>query len=307
MIGMAWARRFIDWFAAAASPVPLAKFRIAVALFCLARFWIVAGSIQDVYGQYGLIQWAITKSTTLPWLPHLGDLAIWLAPLGLSAGQTVLAVLALFHLGAVLLLLGFLTRASAALCWLLHFLLLSAGGGMVYGMDMFAHLALFYCVIMPCGAALSVDARRSRRPIMPSTAAGVTRRMLQIHLCLVYFSAGFEKALGEQWWNGEAVWRSLTMPTFRQFEFGWLAGQPWIPASLGWLTLATEILYGVFIWPRRTRPIWLAATIGMHVFIAFFLGLWLFAAIMILLNLGAFGFSDHPGRSAPFPPAPEAE
>jgi hypothetical protein len=287
---MASAKRFIEWFTAAASPLPLAKFRVAVALFCLIRFWVVAGSAQDVYGQYGFIQWAITKSASLPGLPHLGDVAIWLAPLGLSAEETVLAVLAGFHLGAVLLFLGLFTRASALLCWSLHGLLLSAGGGMVYGMDMFTHLAFFYCFVMPCGAALSLDAIRARRPIASSTAAGVTRRMLQVHLCLVYFSAGFEKALGEQWWNGEAVWRSLTMPTFRQFDLTWLAWQPWIPTLLGWLTLATEILYVGFIWPRRTRKVWLSATIGMHAFIAVFLGLWLFAAIMVVLNLGAFGF-----------------
>ena len=48
-------------------------------------------------------------------------------------------------------------------------------------------------------------------------------------------------------------------------------------------------VYPVGIWLKRTKRFWLLSIISMHLFIGIFLGLYLFAGIMILLNLTAFG------------------
>src|SRR5437867_13408978 len=157
-------------------------------------------------------------------------------------------------------------------------------------MDIFTHIALLYCIIMPVGDAISLDVVFGRRQYRPSVAAGVTRKMLQLHLCIIYMSSGLEKAAGIQWWNGEAIWQSLLMPVFRQFDFGWIARVPWLPMVAGWSVLIIEIGYGIFIWFRKTRPLWLALTVGMHLGIGLFLGMWMFALVMIILNLGAFGY-----------------
>ncbi|MDQ2659664.1 MAG: hypothetical protein M3Y03_04515, partial [Verrucomicrobiota bacterium] len=47
--------------------------------------------------------------------------------------------------------------------------------------------------------------------------------------------------------------------------------------------------YPVLIWPKRTRLVWLIATCGMHLAIGLTMGMYLFALIMIVLNLAAFG------------------
>ena len=59
--------------------------------------------------------------------------------------------------------------------------------------------------------------------------------------------------------------------------------------ALGIAILILETLYPIFIWPARTRPIWLSAIICMHIGIGFTMGLYLFSFIMIVLNLAAFG------------------
>ena len=64
---------------------------------------------------------------------------------------------------------------------------------------------------------------------------------MQIHLCVIYLSAGLEKAMGRQWWNGEAIWQTISQPSFRTFELGWLAQHPFIPMLAGWATLLIEI------------------------------------------------------------------
>lgn len=282
-------RRLGSWFTAPASPVPLGAFRIALAAFGLVRMVPLLGSASALWGPYGFVQWAITRADLPGAFPHLGDVARALRPLGLTPDGTVWLVVGLEAAALVGLLLGWRTRAMALAAWFLDFLLLHAGGGLEYGMDVFTHIGLCYAAAMPAGDALSLDARAGRRPSAPSVAAGVTRRVLQLHLAVVYVSSGFEKASGAQWWNGEAVWRALTLPVFRRVDASALAFAPGVAVVSGWLVLLLEIGYGLCIWTRRARLPWLAATVGMHLFIGGFLGMWLFAGIMILLNLAAFG------------------
>jgi hypothetical protein len=281
--------RFADWFTRPDSPTPLGWFRVGLALHALLQLIVIRGTLLDVYGQYGYVQWAITRANLYPGLPHLGDVVMRLERFGLSADQAVYALMGVYVLALCGLLLGVASRAMALAAWCLHYLWIHAGGGMVYGMDVFTHIALFYCILMPCGEAVSIRSLRRGTPAPPSTAAGVTRRMLQLHLCVVYLSAGMEKAMGVQWWNGEAMWRSLTMPTFSRFDLHWLAWVPWIAMLAGWFTMVVEIGYLAAIWSRRTRLLWFSMAIGMHLMIGLLMGMWLFGLIMVLLNLGAFG------------------
>src|SRR5207237_7651197 len=43
---------------------------------------------------------------------------------------------------------------------------------------------------------------------------GFWLRVLQVHLCFVYFFGGLAKCLGNGWWNGSNLWRSLIRPPF---------------------------------------------------------------------------------------------
>lgn len=286
--------RFLAWLTAEGSPRSLAFFRIGLAGIALVRLAALWPSLLDVFGQYGFVQWAITRSNLDSYLPHIGNVAILLKPLGVSADQTVraLAVLDIAVLAA--LAAGWHTRACALAAFLLDILFIHAAGGLLYGADIFIHIAFFYLVLMPSGDAFSLDVRAGRRVDRPSVAAGLTRRLLQLHLVVVYVSSGIEKAMGQQWWNGDAIWRSVALPAFRRpayitLDLSAIATVPWLPLVSGWLVLLVETGYGVFIWRRETRLVWLCLTLGMHLFIGVFLGMALFAAIMTLLNLAAFG------------------
>jgi hypothetical protein len=50
-----------------------------------------------------------------------------------------------------------------------------------------------------------------------------------------------------------------------------------------------EIGYPFFIWHRGLRRPWLIAVLLMHVGIGITMGMYLFASVMIVLNLAAFG------------------
>jgi hypothetical protein len=58
---------------------------------------------------------------------------------------------------------------------------------------------------------------------------------------------------------------------------------------LGILICLLEVSYSVFIWLKRTRRIWLVCILAMHAAIGLLMGLYLFALVMIVMNLAAFG------------------
>ena len=74
----------------------------------------------------------------------------------------------------------------------------------------------------------------------------------------------------------------------RDSDLSWLAKCSWIPMFAGWSTLAVEIGYAFFIWPRRTRKVWSIATIGLHLGVGVFMGLVFFSSVMILLTVCFF-------------------
>jgi hypothetical protein len=105
----------------------------------------------------------------------------------------------------------------------------------------------------------------------------------------VYFISGFDKGLGYDWWNGEAIWTTMMGLNFRSVDVSFMAEYPLIPTILGWSVLLIEFGYPFFIYWKKTRYLWLTMTILMHVGIGVFLGLYYFASVMIIFNVAAFG------------------
>src|SRR2546423_7812420 len=80
------------------------------------------------------------------------------------------------------------------------------------------------------------------------------------------------------------------LPSFQQFNMSWLAKIPIIAMVIGWLTLIVETLYPIYVWLPKLRVIGIVSVICLHFFIGLFLGMWLFAIIMIILTCTAFGY-----------------
>ncbi|WP_437287579.1 HTTM domain-containing protein [Sorangium sp. So ce406] len=295
--GLARAWAAVERFAfAPASAAPLAALRIGIASVLLVQAGMVAPALFELYGRSGILQGPLLDALGRPGPVRLSWLIDRLAPLGIGEAPVLVAVGALYVLALVALLVGWHTRLAAAGAWLSHLMLMMTADSTNYGVDQFANIFLFYLMWMPAGAALSLDRRLGRAPAGPTSAARLSLRVVQIHLCVVYLMSGLGKALGEQWWNGDAIWRTLNMPDYRQYDFTWLAHTPWLAVGAGWTVLLIECGYPLMIWPRRTRRIWVAATVALHAGIAVFMGLVVFGAIMAVLTLAAFAVrADPPG------------
>lgn len=279
------------FFLAPASARPLAILRVLLSVVLIMQALFLSSQLMDLLGPMGIIQGPLSQYLNDPNLPTLSSVNRILSHFGIVESQTIFLTAGLYFLSLLLLLAGYQTRAASVSTWLFHWILFNTGHCAKYGVDTFAHIALFYLIFMPVGKTLSLDAFFSQKPDAPSAMARLSLRVLQVHLCIAYLASGIEKASGPQWWNGDAIWRALMLPIYSQFDMSWLASYSFL-AKLGcWTTLVVEIGYAIFIWPRKTRKLWIFLTLGLHLGIALFLGLEIFSLVMCVLTFSAFGVS----------------
>ena len=222
-------------------------------------------------------------------IPRLG----WPVALAAQVGvreETVLSLawICLFASGCGLLV-GLASRVSAVLAWFFHLCAAKSGGFVSYGVDNFITIGLFYLMLSPLPDRYALDWRlREWRPKNPQLL-GFWRRVLQLHLCVIYFFSGLTKCLGSGWWEGSNVWRALIRPPFNIIDPEILVRWKSLFPAAGIFICLLEIGYLFFIWNDKTRKIWLICICGMHLGIGLMMGMYLFALIMIVLNVAAFG------------------
>ena len=227
-----------------------------------------------------------------PLIPRFG----WLIAAGRAfniSEETVLTVawVALLSTG-VFLLLGLLSRPAAIVAWFVHLCAAESGGLLAYGADNFMTTALFYLMLSPLPDRYTFDHWVIQTKLKNPQALGFWRRVLQVHLCFVYFIGGVAKFLGSGWWDGSNLWRALIRPPFNLVSPDLLIQFKYALPFVGISICLLEVGYPVFIWLKRTRLIWLACILAMHAAIGLLMGLYLFALGMIVMNVAAFGVPE---------------
>src|SRR6266516_2978311 len=290
----AWRERLVDFCFPAESDTWLAVLRIGLGLEVI----LYALSLRDDWNYllagtgHGLISRSLGEailSLESHFVPRLG----WLVGLGAHIGlreETVLFVawICLLTAGCTLLV-GFACRFSAILAWFLHLCAAKSGGFVSYGVDNFMTIGLFYLMLSPLPDRYSLDWRLRKSRAKDPQLLGFWRRVLQLHLCLIYFFSGLTKCLGSGWWDGSNMWRALIRPPFNIINPEILAGWKSLFPVAGAFICVLESGYPFFVWNNKTRRTWLICICVMHVGIGLTMGMYLFALIMIILNVAAFG------------------
>ena len=232
----------------------------------------------------------------------------------------------------LLLAIGLATRAVSLLAWLTTLMMTHRMTGMLFGLDQITiMLAMYLCVARP-GNVWSLDAwlcnrfshwfdeRSWLRRVLGVPAFGgrelpacwtntLATRMIQLHLCVVYFFGGIGKLRGESWWDGSAMWYSVAAYEYQSLDMTWTGHLPMLSSMATHLTLFWEVTYFAAIWSRWTRPWTMAIALMVHGGIALFLGMVTFGGMMIVANLAfvspalcqhwmsvkARASNDHPG------------
>jgi hypothetical protein len=260
-----------------------------LALYCLSARpgWIEVFSINRGMLSSRRISEALV-SLESPLIPQMH----WFVQLGARLAipeSTMLWILwSVLLLSAVLLAVGLLCRPAAITGWFLHLACIKSSEVFAYGMDLFLNIGLFYLMLSPLPDSISLENRIWTPPVRDSRMIGFFRRVLQLHLCVIYFFSGLAKCLGANWWNGLNVWAALTRPPFNILDSTFVARWRIILTPLGIAICLIETGYPFLIWPRQTRMTWLTFVLIMHAAIGLAMGMYLFALIMIILNVAAF-------------------
>ena len=240
----------------------------------------------------GLIGRALPEallSTESPLVPRLGWIVTLATRTGLSESTALSIVWWILLFACGCLVIGIFSRTSSILAWFVHLCAAESGGFISYGVDNFMTIGLFYLMLSPLPDRYSLDQRWRKLPSKNQRLLGFFRRVLQVHLCLIYFFGGVAKCLGSGWWDGSNLWRALIRPPFNLIAPEILIRLKYLFPVAGIVICLLEISYPVFIWNRRTRGIWLMFICVMHLAIGLTMGMYLFAFIMIVLNIAAFG------------------
>ena len=243
-------------------------------------------------GNGGLISRNLSETIVAlegPLIPRLGWIVAGGGRFGLSEESILSIVWYSLITAACFLLLGLFSRPAAIITWFLHLAAIKSAALVSYGMDNLTTIGLFYLMLSPVPDQRSFDWQwRKSRP-KHRDLLGFWRRVLQLHMCLIYLFGGIAKCLGPGWWDGSNLWRALIRQPFNMISADVLVRLKYFFPIAGIGICLLEISYPFLIWSRRLQRPWLVAILVMHVAIGMAMGMYLFALIMIVLNLAAFG------------------
>ena len=296
------------FFFSPADPTAVGLIRIAVGLLAFWSLLVFGLDLHDYFGSDGWADPDAIRMTqrSLVWSFWYRVADGWLRLVWCGC----LVVLGLYTL-------GLFSRLTALLSWVIVVSTVRRVPIALYGFDqVLSTLALYLAVTGASGQAVSLDrfwrrwrqarawAGRIAKPSdhtgrrvspdepavpLPTVSANLTLRLIQLHLVVIYGIAGLAKLQGPSWWNGMALWGTMTAGEFVVLDFTALAAWPLLINLLTHASLTIELLYPVLIWVRIVRPLWLACVVAMHVGIAVTNpGLTEFALAMLAGNLAFF-------------------
>ncbi|QDV32806.1 DCC1-like thiol-disulfide oxidoreductase family protein [Tautonia plasticadhaerens] len=303
-LGRSAARGWDAFFFRPADPTPVGLIRLGVGLLLLWNFAVLGLDLHAFVGSRG---WA--DPDALAFFRALEQdrwsWSLWsIVPDALLVPAYIccLVVLSMFAV-------GLWSRPTAVLAWIIVVSTIRRAPVIHFGFDMVVSMLTLYLAATGSGGqAVSLDrwvarwkaARQELRRIRiarpldgpagdgtprPTVSANLCLRLIQLHLCVIYGLAGLAKLQHPIWWEGWAFGSLLGYAEFRPIDLTWLARWPMLLMFFSHGALYLEILYPVLVWPRTLRPLIVGLTMGLHVGIATTMGLYEFAAAMIVANL----------------------
>jgi hypothetical protein len=251
---------------------PLGLFRIIFGILVLAHLAFISMELDYWYTDAGLLQ---------------GDEARLAAgPLRFSPLQwvqdpvSVRCAVGLIAAAAVAFVLGWRTRIMGVFVYIGLLSLYHRNISTNCGPDQLMMIIAFYMMLSPCGAALSLDARRvsqRRGTLAEPLIVPWAQRLLQIQLCLIYLATAAFKCHGNTWLGGTAIHFILFNHEVGQSNLEWLANYPVGISALTQSALLMEFALAFLLWFRPTRK-WIALA-----------GVCLHVGIVPLVNVPLFG------------------
>ncbi len=178
------------------------------------------------------------------------------------------------------LLLGYNTRLSAVIVWVLSISFVNINMYAINAGDHIRGMLLFYLMLSPCGAAWSIDSFLKRK-LQKTSNVNVhispwVIRLLLVQLAFMYCSSGLCKFSGENWRAGNSLYYVLNDLSLARISTSQFVPPFWVLKLSTWFVLAWEITFPLLILFRRTYVPALLVGVSMHL------------GILLTMEIGAF-------------------
>ena len=302
-------RGWCSFFFTAADPTALGLIRLLTGVLVFWSLFVFGLDLNDYFGANG---WAELSTIRMGQRPPVWS--FWFMVPDGALRITWIACLVILAMDIV----GLFSKWTAALTWVIVVSTVRRVPIALFGFDQVISPLTFYLAVTGAsGQAVSLDRflkrwRQSRSASAPSPAlnrasvesrarrvtpddpaipvrtvsANLCLRLIQLHLVLIYAMAALGKLQGPSWWDGTAVWKTITSGEFVVGDFTPMVDWPRVINFLTHATLALELAYPVLIWVGITRPLVLVWAVAMHLGIALTNpGLTEFTLAMLTANL----------------------
>lgn len=262
------------------SPAPVCLYRIFFGLLMIATGLVWFAELDTYFGVRG---W-LTIETAKRLAPGGERFSLFfLLP---QTSETVVVLFALYMLFAIAVTVGFYTRISLIIFYILlmsfqfrDFLILNGG-------DTILRVSCFLLILSPCGKMFSFDARRKSFKEQWEIKDFIwVQRLLQLEITAIYFQTMVAKIQGEVWHNGTAVYYVSRNEAFAKFPVPFLFDQLWTCQLLSWGTLLIETAMFSLVWvPKLRYPVLLAGFL-LHLGIDWSMNILFFQNVMMALYI----------------------
>ena len=178
---------------------------------------------------------------------------------------------AVWLIAVVCMLIGWKTRWMTILAWFMTMCFLNRNPNLKNGGDDTMQVTIFLMMFLPAGQVFSLDAwlRRSRGETVSHWISPWPLRLLQLQLCVIYFTTGLAKLRGDTWLDGTSLFNALNDATMTRWSYAQLPIPFHLTQVMTWTTLAWESCFVLLVMWSRTRKWALYFGICLH------LGIWI--------------------------------
>ncbi|MGZ3771184.1 MAG: HTTM domain-containing protein [Bdellovibrio sp.] len=282
-------RKSVDDFFFSPEPVHSVVFlRIAFGILILIQWFSIWDNLQLFWGPEGLVSLETAVIYNSVWRLNLFEF--------MPNDPAVPVMFAyLLFLGAVGMTVGFFTKTSMVVTFLMLVSFHNRNVFILNSGDIVIRNILFLLLFAPCADAYSFDhwikhkrGLVAERPLEKSPWA---LRLIQIQFCIIYVATVMFKMKGNMWADGTAVYTATRLEEFIRAPLEILNNMAALK-FLTWSTLAVEFALGTLVWVKELRYWVLLAGVALHLGIEMSMVIPLFEWVMIALMLSMVDARD---------------
>ena len=185
---------------------------------------------------------------------------------------------------------GYRTRLTGWVAWTIHLYFYKLRLPLAYwGWPALMQGFMLYVLLSRAGDFFSLDARLARQrtgeappPVSQWLAPAWPLRLLQVHLCAMYFTVGWSRIQSSGWLAGHTIFTALTDALHSRWVIDWMPFKPVLRLAT-WVAFALEPAAPILLWVPRVGAVIAYALLAMH------------AGLEALTNVGWWSFTVVPG------------